>query len=367
MKTSEMLTALGLAKSSLGPNDSQMQVLTHFCFVDDIIYAYNDITAVVVEAQTGLSCALHGETLMGILAVAGAEEVKIKLEGGGASLDVGNGWVKIPVLPKEDFLFTFPDEDPVLELTFTDAMAAAFERCLMSVGTDTLRPEFSGITVQVNKDSVVFYSTDNVSATRFKPEGKFLSRKTMTTVIPGIACEQMLKLRGPDTKIALGERAGVMSAGQVTLVTKLLPAVVGQFEGIFAKHVEPSTFCPLPVELGREIAKAVVLLGKESVKRCVLNFGRGEATVSASGVLGSMKTTVPMPKNQPVNGLVIMSPELIARILPYADTIAVNDQSSLVFQKGGMTHIISSSAVSSKPPTKGNKVDADGLEEDIPF
>lgn len=359
MKTSEMLTALGLAKSSLGPNDSQMQVLAHFCFMDDIIYAYNDITAVVVEAQTGLSCALHGETLMGILAVAGAEEVKIKLEGGGASIDVGNGWVKVPVLSAEDFLFQMPDEEPVVTLPFTDEVVKAFERCLMSVGADSLRPEFTGITVQVNKDGVVFYSSDNVSATRYKPEGKFVSRKTLSAVIPGIACEQMLKLRSDGAKISLGERVGTLEVGTVTLVTKLLPAKAEQFESIFKKHVEPSTFCPLPVELGREIAKAVVLLGREQVKKCVLTFAKGKAAVSASGILGSMNTTVVMPKD--LNGFVSMSPELIARILPHADTIAVNDQASLVFEKGGMTHIIAAAA--------GIKADQIPKEEtdDIPY
>ena len=226
----------------------------------------------------------------------------------------------------------------------------------MSVANDTLRPEFTGITVQVNKDGVVFYSTDNVSMTRYELEGKFVSRKTLTAVIPGVACEQMLKLRSEGAKIALGERVGILSSGKVTLVTKMLPAQVELMESVFKKHVEQSTFCPLPIELGREIAKASVLLGREQVKECVLSFTKGKVGISASGILGSMQTSVAMPKSPAVNGLVGASPEILARILPHADMIAVNDQASLVFNKGGMTHIVSCAAGIKKEELGGVQV-----------
>lgn len=369
MKTASLLAALGFAKPSLGSNDAVMPVLAHFCFMDDMLYAYNDITAVVVEEPTGLNCALHGETLIGILNVAGAEEIKVKMKDGAASLDVGNGWVKVPALPEKDFIFVLPDEEPILTIPFGDEIAAGIERCLMSVSPDALAPEFAGVTFNYggNPGTLTLYSSDNKSATRYWPDKKLLSRKPFSVVIPEVACSQMLKLRDEKSEIMLGEKVGTITAPtrSATLITKLLPAKADQFHKIFAQHAEGKDYFKLPLELGREIAKASVLVGRESVKNCDLIFEKGKIVVSAGGVLGTMRTTIDI-ENKKVAGMVSMPPEMISRILPHAESIAVNDGASFIFIHGNtLTHIISSrpkpAAAPSQPRVEFNE------EEDIPY
>lgn len=340
MKTATLLRALGLAKPSLAGTDSVLPILSHFCFDDEVLYSYNDIIATVVEEATSLSCALHGDTLIGILEAAGAEDVTVKVDNNGAHLDVGNGWVKVPALPSEDFIFSLPDEEPIVSIPFSDELAKGLERCLISVGADALKPEFAGVTLRANKDGTVLYSSDNVTASRYNV-GKFIGRTSVATVLPADACTQFLKLRGTGSKISIGEKAATMEFEGGMVVTKLLQAKAEQFDEVFQSRTNGVSLFITPPELARELAKASVLLSKESVKDCTITIAKGKATISASGVLGSMKTTISVADPK-ASGTVLLPPASVARILPHTDQMGIQDGRSLVFAGGGLTHIISS-------------------------
>jgi DNA polymerase III sliding clamp (beta) subunit (PCNA family) len=362
IKTASLLAALNIAKSSLGSSDSVYPVLAHFCFMGDIVYAYNDQTAIIVEEDTGLNCALHGETLLGILAVAGAEEIAVKISDGAAELKLKSGWVKVPALDESQFMFVLPDEEPILTVPFTDEIATAIERCLMSVNTESVRAEFTGVSIRINQSGITFFSSDNATATRYVPEGKFVSRKVLAAVIPQAACEQMLKLRKGDAKLKIGEKFGVFESDGVTLLTKLAPANISIFESVFATHTDKHEFWKLPEEMAREIAKANVLLGRESVKECVITFAPTQAVITAAGILGSMKATVNLVKtvSGPV-GVVRIDPTHVLRAIQYADKFTVTDQKSLVLAGGSMSYVVSSKAVVAEiPPASGT------IDDDIP-
>lgn len=378
MKPADLLAALKIAQPSLGAAENVLPILSHFCFIDEALYSYDDTTAIIVELKTGLTCALHGDTLIGLLeASAKAADVKIELSDAGAKLDVGTGLVKVPMLHQRDFVFSLPDEQPAFALPFSDDTARAFETCLLSVGKDTLKPEYTGVTVQVENGSPVFYSTDNATASRFRPEKKIIGRtKGFSAVIPEDACSKLLKMRsslGRDesVQIKMGARVAIAEfPGEppVTVVAKVLAAKPELFTEVFAAHADSAQFFAVPEGFAAEVRKATVLLSRESVKQLVLAFSKGKVTLLASGTLGSMKTALTCESKADAGWC--GSPDDLARVLPYVDKLAVNSERSLIVSGGGLTHILSSrqgwKLEQPKPPPKKGAA-LDDMDDDIPF
>lgn len=377
MKSSQLLSALKIAQPSLGTAEDVLPVLSHFCFMGDALYAYDDTTATIVELQTGLSCALHGDTLIGLLeASTSVDDVQIEQSDAGAKLDVGTGWVKVPMLHEKDFVFALPDDQPIFSLPFTDDAAKAFEACLLSVGKDALKPEFMGVTVAVVDGVLVFYSSNNASASRYQPEKKTITRtKSFAAVIPEEGCSKLLKLRsslGRDesVKVAIGTRGAVGTfAGtpSVTLFTKVMPAKPELFSGVFTKHVDSAEQFDMPPGLANEVKKAAILLARESVKELVITFAGAKITLSATGTLGTMRTSLDVQTK--LSGAVCVNPDDLLRVLPLADKLAINDEVSLIIVGGGFSHILSSRqgwSAQKKAPDK-KKGPVDDLDDDIPF
>lgn len=380
MKTETILAALNLAKPALGSNDSVLPILSHFCFEDDILYAYNDIVAIIVEEKTGLECALHGDTLVGLLSATGAAEVDVRIDKAGvAQLKSSSGWVKVPSLSIEGTAFTLPDEEPLVTLALTPALLVALERCMISVSDDSLKPEFAGVTIQVQKNRLVLYASDNKTASRYEPEGKFLSRKAACAVLPAQACSRLLKLAAElgeqeeAPSLALGEKAAVASFPGVVLVSKLLPAKPEVFERVFEQHTKVALLSAIPEGVDAEITKAGILLGRDSVKDCHIEFDHAKQTVSiaVAGVLGSMEAKLKAPKCS--GGFACIDPTLVARVLPCVSEWAVNGGQSLVFSNGQFTHIVSAKprkepvAEAPAPKAAVRTGIPNDFEDDIPF
>lgn len=350
-ETVEIMKSLGLARSSLGAPDSILPILSCFCFDDDLLYAYNDITAVIVPAQTGLSCAVDGPTLLGVLG-AKSGPFDMKLVDGGKALNLKFGGAKgssgatLPVWPKDQFHFAYPEEEPRLTMPLSDAFVQAMFQCLISASPDNLVPEFSGVTVHANKTGVFLYSSDNVSASLAVLPA--IKGAACSVVFPEQACQQLVKLsaacKTKGAELAIGDTSAVCTFKGATLVTKLLPANVSKYETVFKTHIADIHPTQFPAGLTQELGLAEVLLAKEQVKHCRLTFDGKTVAVAAISSLGSVLAKLPAPG---LTGTVMLDPKLLSRVLEYVGTIAVNDRRSLVLQgEGGtFTHLISSAHV----------------------
>lgn len=380
MKTAQLLSALKIAQPALGAAENVLPVLAHFCFMGDAVYAYDDMTAIVVVLPNGLTCALHGDTLIGLLeASTGVEDVEIKMTEAGAQLNVGTGLVKVPTLSETDFVFTLPQEDATFALPLTDEAIRALEVCLMSVSDDALKPEFNGVTVAMQDGSLVFYSSDNATATRYTPERKVVTRvRNFAAVIPPASCSKLLKLRaslGRDesVKLVIGERSAIgefAGTPPVTLFSKVLPAKPELFAKMLEAHEKTAKFFPVPVGLLQEVKKAAVLLSRESVKQLVLRFSKGKIALQALGSLGRMQTSVAAECAD--DAAVCVIPEFLLRILPHAQRMAVHNERSLVFSGSNLLHIVGNrtgwtlaeATATAPPPGSGAAAIED---DDIPF
>lgn len=347
MKTTSLIKALNLAKPSLGTPDT-IPVLAHFCFDNDVVYAYNDITAIVVEERTGLSCALLGDTLIGLLEASSDEDIEIKLDSKAqtANIKFSSGIAKIPTLPPSEFVFQFPDGETSFDLPLTEGVIKALETCLISVSTDSLKPEFAGITLDVNKTGAMLYSSDNITASRYVLEKK-IGRKTVSVVIPTAACQHLIKLfsvcGAEDAKLSVGDGFATATFCGATLITKLLTANAESFNKIFSEHTNNTKLFDLPEGLGMEIAKAKVVLNRDQVKECFIEFAKNKVSINATGTLGKINTSLAAKGSG--SGTVNVSPESVARVLHLTKQIAVNDARSLILYGGPLIHIISSAQV----------------------
>lgn len=349
MNRASLLAALRIAAPALGDDTGAMPALSHFCFEDDTFYAWNDLVAVIVSYKTGLNVGLHGATLLGVLGATRAETVELKPSKDGETYQlVGGGNVKLPALPPDQFMFNLPDDPPNSTVSLTQDIKQALEVCLISVSDDSLKPEYSGVTLLIDKTETVFYSTDNVSATRVRPPAaKVPGRVKAAMVLPKPAADLLLKLFPSEgsPKMWVGEKVAIVEFGgdpEVTMVTKLLGAPSTKLADVFDKHV-PKTFAKIPEGFGAEIEKAKVLCARDSLKELHINVSKEQVNLGVlHATLGKMHSHLKV-EGIP-DGEIVVNPELVARILPFVSMFAVNSEASLVFAGGAKdatVHIVS--------------------------
>jgi DNA polymerase III sliding clamp (beta) subunit (PCNA family) len=346
MKASKLLAALSAAKPSLGSSDA-LPILSHFVFDKEIVYAYNDVTAIIIEHESDLSCALHGDTLIGLLDLAAPDEdVQIRTgKAGVIEMRTKAGWVKIPALPITDSPFSMPASTVDNQIPINEELVKGLERCLISVSSNSLKPEFSGITfwAAANQD-LCMYSTDNTSASRysFPLAGK---HGTIATVLPEIACRQIIKLFGAfgDGTLGIGPAAAEASFKSATLISKLLESKPMTFIDVFKEHADGAVQSGRPEGFEREIKQAVLLTSREIQKVCLLTVEKSMLTITAEGSLGNMSSVIGCDQKE--NIFLHIDPVLILRALPHGVNIAIRKR-CMVLSGGNFTHLISATALS---------------------
>lgn len=104
METKSLLSALQLCKGAIEAA-AVYPIFGHFCFFDDVVYAYNDIVAVMVPLESGLTTALRADVLLGVLPTLAGE---MTLTQGKDKVILKSGKVKVELaaLPSSSFLLT---------------------------------------------------------------------------------------------------------------------------------------------------------------------------------------------------------------------------------------------------------------------
>ena len=103
-----LLQALTLSRPAVAAH-AYVPTLTHFCFDEVTVTAYNDISAISARLDSELRFCLPAEMLMKTLNSFSTEKVLIQLgEVGVAVVSSGKSKVKLAYLPAEDFPFDFP-------------------------------------------------------------------------------------------------------------------------------------------------------------------------------------------------------------------------------------------------------------------
>src|SRR6188508_450203 len=197
MKRESLLEVLSTVDPAIASNDL-IPVLTHFWFTGKAVMAYNDIVAISVPFKTDFKGAIRGSLLSGVLSKYDGEEVSLVPEEGNVLVKSGRSKMRIPLMPPDSFLFTFPkvvpgDETLVVSRKSKHALIRALDICLQSLSRRVSEPQRLGVTVVPTKNKLKFYSTDSVtlsSASVASKDHKLEGHVTLSKLF----CEIALKL-----------------------------------------------------------------------------------------------------------------------------------------------------------------------------
>lgn len=293
MKRESLLEVLSIVDPAVASNDL-IPVLTHYWFTGKAVMAYNDVVAISVPYKSDFKGAIRGSLLSGVLSKYAGADVTLTPEEGNVLIKSGRSKMRVPLLPTDAFLFTFPKVDPdgaTLSLTRKSkhALVRALDICLQALSRRVSEPQRLGVTVIPSKEKLKFYSTDSVTlsaATLTSKDHKFTGHVTLSKSF----CEITLKLlQRTDVESALlwidKEYAIMKFDDDVILYGRLVddpnpPKFADIVESYMPKRTE-NALASIPKELNVALDRAYLVVHKalEPVTRVKVLDGDGDKMV----------------------------------------------------------------------------------------
>lgn len=190
MKRSDLVAKLKRVSAALSVNPI-VPKLTQFWFTGEQLLAYNDQIAMAVPMRTAFKGHVS-KKLLELLEASHFEDMELVSEDNSLVVKRTNGKavIKLTVEPPP-FLFTMPR--PGRGLAHTTQMVRAIDHCLMSVGTDTSKPEFLGVTMVPEAERFSLYSTDGNTISRARAK-KDSGANPPRVILPSEFCRQLVAL-----------------------------------------------------------------------------------------------------------------------------------------------------------------------------
>lgn len=286
MNTNELVTAVKLCQSSLH-NLDLIPILNHICFTGDTVYAYNDLSAVVVTLETGIKAGVQGSNLLGVLGTLG-KECELEMADGVVVISSGKAKVKLASLPEDAFMYTPPEEKAVFKIRMDEDLLKGLVLCSKTVGVNALQREFTGVTVSLDTDEGLrLYSTDDVRLSEYIYQGD-VTGKSRNWLLPLPSCKQIVDICnfvgiGEDTEITLhfGKQWAWLQADGIFFATKLMPETPPDYPAMIrAIAPEEDAWRKVPAGLQKACERADVLTAKETQPRVLLQTKDNKLFVS---------------------------------------------------------------------------------------
>lgn len=336
MKATDLLAALKLCRSSLSTTDF-VPVLAHFCFTGEQVYAYNDISAVVADIETGIHGALRGDALLGVLGTLSGE-ITLTQEKEHVVLKYGRNRSKLAALSKDALIFHTPEEEEEFSIHVDDDLVAGIARCTDTVGINAMHREFLGVCFSLEGGNALhIYSTDDTRLSHYRvdeeniPEGT--EAKPAKWLVPAAACKQIVDLwaatkdtRGKsDTQATLlfTKHWAILLLDSVCLFSKLMPEEPPDYAAM-VKQIAPANnaWQGKPEGLTDALRRAEVLTAKDEQPCVRLQCVGPQLIVSVEGAaLGDLSDNFKLL--QPANGIdLYFQAERLRAACDGADTMA---------------------------------------------
>jgi len=343
MKTAEILAALNLCKSSLMSGDF-VPILSHFCFVGDYVYSFNDISAVVVDLDTKLHCAVKGPPLLGILNTLG-KEVALEQTDKGLMIKSGKTLMYLASLPESDMVFEFPafDEDHFDVISLTPELIDGLKLCCETVGENAMDKQYTGIAFQIRKDgTLLIYSSDNVTVSRFESSTVITGKtKPRTVLLPAASVRQFIDLwedgSKEDQRLEIYTDWVVGQFGRGAVVSKLMTEEPPDYAKVF-EHVADVAWVALPAQFSPTLKRAEVL--SEGASNAIVEFELKEnlLKLSIKAALGSFTDEMKLKAGPAMKGK--LRPASALHAAEVGEDIALTKR-CLGFRKGDYTCLVS--------------------------
>ncbi|MEO0248118.1 MAG: hypothetical protein ABIN58_00990 [candidate division WOR-3 bacterium] len=332
MQKEVLARALKLVAPALHTRDF-IPVLTHVCFDDDKIFAFDDKTAVLVYENTGIRGAVRGRVL--IEAVENADdELKLEKRGTELALVDSTSTLCLPMLSPETFLFQMPDLDAIdVSITADKNTVGNFLSCLeLAASTsneESLRPELVGVTIKVEDGEINLYSTDNISCTKIVVHGLEVEGRG-EVIIPKSSCQLLAKTfrdLAEDlescsfyfSKAAVLTTYLVKEKSDVWVVCKTISATPADYEAILEAVLENRDYGDVPEGLEKALSRASVMFKDDYDKLVQISPTDTGIDLYCKGGYGELKVSIESEVSP--EDTVAVNPDLVRRMLDRGQAI----------------------------------------------
>lgn len=350
MKRVELVAALKRVEPALATHEL-IPVFTCFRFDGKTVVAYDDVVGLRVACAFPFQGGVAGRVLVDFLSAARGKDLSVTTTKAGENdgdhstnfeLKVGRAKLKVPVVPLEDFLFKFPATKGADEVEVDEEFVAALERASSSMGKDPVHPWRFGVTVRFQNDSVLFYSTDNVSAGKVVMPYKGLGG-VRSTILPPRFVELLVKSMADDTVDHLYLGKGWAQAdfrSGMRLMSRTVDQVeVKAYEKLFSSVDDAAKDIEVPNGFENALNRALVVLGhlKDEEKAMIMTVKEGKLRLNALSAIGEVNDLLRVPGHPDVT--ITASPEQLKKALPYVNHFRIFN-GCVRFRAPTFTHLV---------------------------
>lgn len=309
MNRKQLLDVLSVVRPALA-STSLIQVLTHLCFSEKEVTAYNDQIGISTPLRAGFAGAVPGGTLLSMLGASKAKDIELEASEGELLVKAGGAKIKLPLLPPDAFLFEMPEaaEGDVLPVSGKDFIAA-IKGCLRSVSPDTSVPDQLGVTLIPKKKSIDMYSINGASMSRATVSLSGAQSLSRRVCIAAPFCEQLVRLTPLGDKKAelmvsdehslLRAPSGARVFGKLVDVPKPL-----DFEAQFTEIVPADlddVSAEIPMSMKLALDRALIIsdpMGERVYSQ--LSVKDGFATLTTKSGRGEVRDRIKLPNHPDV-------------------------------------------------------------------
>lgn len=306
-------------------------MLTHLCFLPSHVFAFNDKTAVVVEEETGLHCAVPGKVLLDMLEGCGAE-ISVEQKDAEVVIKDKGSTIRLPILQPDAFVFDpeqFGKATPMCPLTAE--LISALELAASTSNTESIRANLTGVTFDNDGDAgqLLLYSTDNVTLTKVQVPAALKSKRRVQGILPKDACDLIAKTyrdlgeEAAEAHLLLGDGFVVAQLSDaVRVVAKLVVGEPADFEKMISENSKGAEFTECPESLFSAAKRASILTATDPERALEIITQAGFISVRAKGRLGELDTKI-KAKGITDGDPYMIDPDMLVRAQPWAAEIGL--------------------------------------------
>jgi len=350
MNKKDLIVKLNHAKPFLMSQDF-IPILTHFCFDNDNVVAYNDIAGISISMESELNCAVPGSLMLKMLGTMTAETIRVEMPNErNITLLSGKTKLRLPILAPEEFVFEIPNVDELQSIQVPKDFLVGLKKCLISVGIDPSHPEQTGITWSLEKDKITIFSTDNKSISSYYSEVAVDIEEPLKLITPAFFCNQIIDLAEyyadnmDEITLHFDESVVVAELGENSsckIFSRLINAAnLMDYDEIIAgmiKGIEDDAFVPAPLELEPTLERASVLLTTGDITTSEVTINNMEVIFNTESPFGKAVDTIGFP-NDLGSFRFEVNPALLQRGFKVSNTIAIAPK-LIVMKDSGSTFI----------------------------
>jgi DNA polymerase III sliding clamp (beta) subunit (PCNA family) len=311
-----LLNRLKVVAPAVATNEI-VPVLTHVCFSDGKLLAYNERIAISTPRSSAFRGCIPGALLTDLLRNSRAALVDLAAEGAKVAVILGKSTAKLPMQPVEEFtnIFAMPSMPP--KQNALNGIAGKFfsgiEHCLQSVEENSTVPDKLGVTVIPNGKEVELIATNSITLNRATVPLPADNGIEQRVILATDFCREMLHLakQARVIRLAIENEHALFSADDTLLFGKLIVtdqpldydrAVANNLPRHYRKQL-----VPIPRQFAALLRRLVLISNVGYEPHTEISIADGVATFRVKSRLGEITETLALRGHPDVKARVQMS------------------------------------------------------------